>query len=238
MTFIYSNSSQVGYYVYAYIRNKDSKFGKIGTPYYIGKGFNNRAYQTHIGLPVPNSKFNIIIMENHLTELGAFALERFYIKWYGRIDNSTGILRNRTDGGEGTSGVIRPPMSDELKLHLSKLFKGRRPSDSNIAATRLARTGKSLSIETISKIIKSRKNNGGYIRSIESISKCRETTAEYLWWTDGVKNKFSKDSLGDDFIKGYFVSDSDRELKRLAGKNGNLVRNRRKLSAIRNVFFN
>jgi hypothetical protein len=98
-------SSNTIYYVYAYLLSKDSKTAKAGTPYYIGKGKGSRAFDDHRSPSItPTLRGNIVFLETNLTEFGAFALERRMIKWYGRKDNSTGILLNLTDGGEGVTG--------------------------------------------------------------------------------------------------------------------------------------
>lgn len=107
-----SAMSIYNYYVYAYLRED-------GTPYYIGKGKGRRAYDPHT-VPKP-PKHRIVFLETNLSEIGAFALERRYIKWYGRKDLGTGILRNMTDGGEGGSG----PKSESHKQNISKSCMGR-----------------------------------------------------------------------------------------------------------------
>jgi hypothetical protein len=84
------------YYVYAYLREDL-------TPYYIGKGKNKRAWTKCKGeVYSPKDKSFVKIIAHKLSEKEAFVLEVKLISLYGRKDLGTGILRNKSGGGEGT----------------------------------------------------------------------------------------------------------------------------------------
>lgn len=158
------------FYVYAYIRNKDSKTAQAGTPYYIGKGIDNRAFVKHNGINPPTKECIIFLKEN-LSEQEALDLEMELISKYGRKDLKTGILNNKTNGGDGLknpSSVTRKKLA-EAKRNESPETKLKR----SIAAKNRIRNP--LSEETKKKISKS---NTGKKRDTEAKRKMSEAASK------------------------------------------------------------
>jgi hypothetical protein len=125
------------FYTYAYLRQDK-------TPYYIGKGTRSRAYSKwRTGLKPPKDKSRIIFLKQNLTEEEAFKHEIYMIAIFGRKDLGTGILHNRTDGGEGMSNpspeIIEKrvkkikgiPRSKEVRKKISDSHKGKIMSESS-----------------------------------------------------------------------------------------------------------
>lgn len=113
------------YYVYLHIKLTD------GTPFYVGKGKDRRALskkRSNWWKRVVNKYgYDIIFLEIKLTEQEATEREKYWIKRIGRKDLGLGPLVNMTDGGEGTSGIIKisQPQTPETKLKISLANKGK-----------------------------------------------------------------------------------------------------------------
>jgi hypothetical protein len=103
------------FYTYAYLREDR-------TPYYVGKGKGKRLYDRRKNdIKPPKDKTRVIFLKQNLTEEEAFKHEIYMIAVFGRKDLVTGILYNRTNGGQGCSGRF---LSEEERLKISERMKG------------------------------------------------------------------------------------------------------------------
>jgi hypothetical protein len=103
------------YYTYMYCRED-------GTPYYIGKGTGYRIHSKTSHLCGVPPKERRKYLKTNLTEEESIRHERYMIHVLGRKDVGTGMLRNQTEGGEGSSGRV---YSEETLKRMSMVQKGR-----------------------------------------------------------------------------------------------------------------
>lgn len=95
-----------------------------GTPRYVGKGTGKRAYvRGSHHLHPPKDKALILIFPQD-SEADAIESEKELIWLFGRKDIGTGILRNMTDGGDGSSGYRH---TNAALQKMSAIKKGKRP---------------------------------------------------------------------------------------------------------------
>jgi len=197
------------YYTYAYLREDK-------TPYYIGKGKGDRINSKRRSIKPPKDRSRIIYLKQNLTEEEAFRHEIYMIDVFGRIDLGTGILYNRTNGGEGPSGWVpseetRRKISEagkghivleETKIKMSEARKGKTHSEESKIKMSEARKGKTQSEETRRKNseahkgkthseetrrkISEAKKDKTY--SEESKRKMSEAKKGAKWWNDGCGN--------------------------------------------------
>jgi hypothetical protein len=202
------------YYTYAYLREDR-------TPYYIGKGQGRRLYKKRKGeVNPPKDKSRILILKNNLTEEEAFRHEIYMISFFGRKDLGTGILHNRTDGGEGLSGYIcsdetkrkmsealkGKPLSEETRRKMSEAHKGENHSfygkcHSKESKRKMseASKGKPLSEESKRKLSEFRK---GKPLSEETKRKMSEMRKGTKWWNNTKENKLCVKCPGDGWVAG------------------------------------
>jgi hypothetical protein len=170
------------YYTYAYLREDR-------TPYYVGKGSKDRATnKNRKNIKAPKDKSRIIFLKKNLTEEEAFKHEIYMIAVFGRKDLGTGILHNRTNGGEGTSGFKQTDETIRKRKEACKLI-----SKQTAEKISKANKGKTHSKETKRKISEA---NKGKIISEETRKKISEANlgeknyfygkSEYGGWNKGI----------------------------------------------------
>ena len=208
-----SNRIEMHYYTYAYLREDK-------TPYYIGKGKGNREYKrSRNDIRPPKDKSRILYLKQNLTEEEAFKHEIYMIAVFGRKDLGTGILRNRTDGGEGVSGRI---LSQESRRKISEANKGntnclgkthskesrKKMSESQKGNTK--RLGKTHSEETKRKMSDSSKGNTNWLGKTHSEETKRKMSEVHKNPSEETRKKLSEAQKGNTKMLGKTHSEETK----------------------------
>ena len=130
MIYTENNIESMNSYVYVYLDPRKpgnfsfEEYAFLQEPFYVGKGYGNRAYEhlneKRVYNPFKHRKIKkiqkeglepvIVFVEKNVSDEEAINLEKKLINLIGRSDKKKGPLTNLTDGGDGTLGLLR---SDE-----------------------------------------------------------------------------------------------------------------------------
>jgi len=187
----------MNYYTYAYLREDR-------TPYYIGKGQGNRAYRrSKKDIKPPKDKSRIIFLKQNITEEEAFKHEIYMIAVFGRKDLGTGILRNKTDGGDGVSGYV---CSEETKRKISESNKGKTASEETRRKISEAHKGRTHSEESRIKMSEAQKGKPVSEKTKRKISEAKKGENHYLYGkthSEETKIKMSETRKGKTFSEEH-----------------------------------
>ncbi len=145
------------YYVYLHVKLTN------GEPFYVGKGIGKRKSSKTDrnrwwNFIVNKHGYDIIILEENLSEEKAIEREIYWIDRIGKASENKGTLVNITNGGEGVSGYKH---TDETKKRITETLLGHKRN-----------SGKILTEEHKKNISLSKKGqNAGRINSPESLKK-------------------------------------------------------------------
>lgn len=209
-----TNNRAEMYYTYAYLRED-------GTPYYIGKGSGKRVYSKIRSVYIPSTD-RILILKKDLTEDRAFQHEKYMIAVFGRKDLGTGILHNKTDGGEGVSGHIYTEQQKQ-KITQSKLGKNfgmvgenHHMYGKNHTPEARKKMSEKVSGENHPMYGKKGKEHHSYgyrhteeaRKQMSEISRIRN--ANRRWWNNGLQNKFVVECPGTEWRCGRLKTNQSK----------------------------
>jgi hypothetical protein len=138
-------------YIYRHIR-KDTN-----VPFYIGIGSdetyrraNSKYHRNNHWKSITNiTEYEVEILMDNINYEFAKEKEKEFIFLYGRTDFKKGSLCNKTDGGDGCTGLVH---TEEAKIKVSKFNKGKIISEKQKESVSKFHKGKKLSQEHKDKI--------------------------------------------------------------------------------------
>lgn len=209
------------YYTYAWLREDM-------TPYYVGKGIDNRAYRSHRRgdkYMSPPSRDKVLFLKKNLTEFDAYKHENYIINILG-LKSEGGILINMSYGGEGSSGRkateyciqrsketnLGKTLTEEHRKKVSQQVSQRRwwnngkidkhtiecPGDEWVLG-RLYAKNRQITDEYRKKCSQAQL---GKTASDETRDKQSKVRRGRRWWNNGIKTKMSYECPGEGWVLG------------------------------------